>query len=58
MDGERKISIEPNNNDTLEVEFQLNYKNKVIGDQKNSINFNKDDLRDVSASRTFAYTMI
>ncbi len=52
IDGKRRISIEPNEN-SLEVEFQLNYKNKIIGKQKNIINFQKDDLDDVSNSRTF-----
>jgi UDP-3-O-[3-hydroxymyristoyl] N-acetylglucosamine deacetylase len=51
-DGKRKISIEPNEF-SLEVNFQLNYQNKVIGKQKNTINFQKDDLSDVSNSRTF-----
>ena len=32
-DGEKKISIEPIDN-SLEVNFQLNYKNKIIGKQK------------------------
>ena len=52
VDGERKISIEPND-ETFQVEFQLNYKNKVIGKQKNQINFNKDSFDDISKSRTF-----
>ena len=52
IDGKRKISIEPNEF-SLEVNFQLNYQNKVIGKQKNTINFQKDDLSDVSNSRTF-----
>lgn len=52
LNGERKISIEPNEA-SLEVEFQLDYKNKIIGKQKNVINFQKDDLIDVSNSRTF-----
>jgi UDP-3-O-[3-hydroxymyristoyl] N-acetylglucosamine deacetylase len=52
IDGKRKISIEPNEF-SLEVNFQLNYQNKVIGKQKNTINFQKDDLSDVSTSRTF-----
>ncbi len=52
VDGSRKISIEPNES-SLEVNFQLNYQNKIIGDQKNTINFQKDDLNDVSNSRTF-----
>ena len=52
IDGERKISIEPNDS-SFAVEFQLNYKNKIIGKQKNQINFQKDDLKDVIESRTF-----
>ena len=52
IDGERKISLEPSD-ETLEIEFQLNYENKVIGKQKNTINFDKDDLDDVTKSRTF-----
>ena len=52
IDGERKISIEPSNS-SFEVDFQLNYKNIIIGKQKNIVNFQKDNLRDVSNSRTF-----
>ncbi len=52
VDGERTISIEPSE-ETFEVEFQLNYSNQIIGNQKNNINFNKDDIEDVSKSRTF-----
>ena len=52
VDGQRKISIEPSSTD-FEVEFQLNYKNKLISNQKNLINFQKDDLSDVIESRTF-----
>ena len=52
FDGERKISIEPNAS-SLEVNFQLNYDNKLIGNQKNSVDFDKDDLEEVSSSRTF-----
>ena len=52
VDGKRKILIEPNEN-TFEVNFQLDYNNKIIGKQKNSIDFQKDNLDDVSSSRTF-----
>ena len=52
LDGERKISIEPNGL-SFEVDFQLNYSNEIIGKQKNIVNFQKDDLKDVSNSRTF-----
>lgn len=51
-DGEKKISIEPNNSG-LEVEFQLNYANKIIGQQKNIVNFQLDKLDDIVESRTF-----
>jgi UDP-3-O-[3-hydroxymyristoyl] N-acetylglucosamine deacetylase len=52
IDGERKISIEPNNS-SLEVDFQLNYKNKIIGKQKNVVDFQKENLEEVYCSRTF-----
>jgi UDP-3-O-[3-hydroxymyristoyl] N-acetylglucosamine deacetylase len=52
VDGSRKISIEPNDL-TFEVGFQLNYNNKIIGNQKNKINFQKDDLEEIIESRTF-----
>ena len=51
-DKNRKISIEPNDS-SLEVSFQLNYDNKIIGKQKNIIDFQKDVLDDISNSRTF-----
>ena len=52
VDGEKKISIEPSDK-SLEVDFQLDYENKIIGKQKNIIDFGTDDLNDVSSSRTF-----
>ena len=52
IDGERKISIEPNNS-SLEVNFNLNYENNIIGKQKNVVDFQKDNLAEVSSSRTF-----
>ena len=52
MDNKRKISIEPNDT-SLEVDFQLNYENKIIGKQKNVVDFEKDNLDDVTNSRTF-----
>ncbi len=51
VDGKRKISIEPNKN--FQVDFQLNYKNKIIGNQRNLIDFENDKLDEVSSSRTF-----
>ncbi len=52
IDNGRKISIEPLN-DSLEVDFQLNYKNKIIGNQKNKINMAYDNLDKMSEARTF-----
>ena len=52
VDGERKISIEPDE-DALEIDFQLNYVNKIIGKQKNTVNFENDDLHEIISSRTF-----
>ena len=45
------ISVEPN--DTLQINFQLNYQNKIIGKQENKINFSNDNLEDIVSSRTF-----
>ena len=52
IDGQKKFLIEPNIN-SLQVEFQLSYNNKIIGNQKNKIDFGKDELEDVYSSRTF-----
>ena len=52
IDGDRKISIEPNDS-SLEVDFQLNYENLIIGKQRNRINFYNDNSNDVINSRTF-----
>ena len=51
-DGRKKISIEPSKH-SFEVDFQLNYENKVIGNQKNHINFHTDNLDEIRESRTF-----
>ncbi len=52
VDGERKISIEPND-DSLIVDFKLKYENLIIGNQRNTVNFKEDNLNDVASSRTF-----
>ena len=52
QEGEKKISIEPNN-EGFKVDFQLVYSNKVIGIQNNQINFSDTDLTHVYTSRTF-----
>jgi UDP-3-O-[3-hydroxymyristoyl] N-acetylglucosamine deacetylase len=51
-DGSKAISIEPSK-EAFEVEFQLNYSNDLIGNQKNQINFYNEDLKDIYSSRTF-----
>ena len=51
-DNKRLISISPHGN-SFEVGFQLNYENKIIGKQKNLVNFSKDNLDDICNSRTF-----
>jgi len=52
VDGERFISIEPSKL-SLDIDFQLKYKNQIIGNQRNKINIYQDDLKDVFNSRTF-----
>ena len=49
---ERFISIEPSKL-SLDIEFELKYNNKIIGNQKNKINVYSDELSDVLNSRTF-----
>ena len=51
-DGERYISIEPSKL-SLDIDFELRYKNELIGNQRNKINVYEDDLTDVFNSRTF-----
>jgi UDP-3-O-[3-hydroxymyristoyl] N-acetylglucosamine deacetylase len=50
--GERKISIAPSKI-SLEIDFELKYKNSVIGNQRNKINVYEDDLKEIFDSRTF-----
>jgi UDP-3-O-[3-hydroxymyristoyl] N-acetylglucosamine deacetylase len=51
-EGDRFISIEPSRL-SLDIEFELNYKNQIIGNQKNKINVFEDDLFEIYNSRTF-----
>jgi len=51
-DGERFISIEPSTL-SLEIDFELKYKNPIIGNQKNKVKVFEDDLTDVYNSRTY-----
>ena len=51
-DGERYSSMAPSKL-SLDIEFELKYKNEIIGNQKNKINVYNDELDDVLNSRTF-----
>ena len=50
--GDKFISIEPSKL-SLEIDFQLNYQNQIIGNQRNKINVYEDNLQEVFNSRTF-----
>jgi UDP-3-O-[3-hydroxymyristoyl] N-acetylglucosamine deacetylase len=52
IDGERFISIEPSTL-SLDIDFELKFKNPIIGNQKNKVKVFEDDLTDVYNSRTF-----
>jgi len=52
IDGSRFISIEPSKL-SLDIDFELKYKNSLIGNQKNKINVYEDDLKEIFDSRTF-----
>ena len=51
-DGPRYASIEPSKL-SLDIEFELNYNNQIIGNQKNKVNVYNDELKDILNSRTF-----
>jgi len=51
-EGERMISIKPSAL-SLEIDFQLKYKNQIIGNQGNIVKVYEDDLTDVYNSRTY-----
>ena len=51
-DGQRFISIEPSKL-SLNIDFELRYKNSVIGSQRNKIKVYEDDLSEIYSSRTF-----
>ncbi len=52
FDGERYISMKPSTL-SLDIDFELKYKNKFIGNQRNKIKVYEDDLSDIYNSRTF-----
>ena len=51
-DGERFISIKPSSL-SLDIDFELKYRNEIIGNQRNKIKVYEDDLTDVFNSRTY-----
>ena len=52
FEGERFISVEPSTL-SLDIDFELKYKNEIIGNQRNKVKVYEDDLTDVYNSRTF-----
>ena len=51
-DGEKYITIVPSKL-SLDIDFEIKYKNQFIGSQRNSIDVYKTDLEDIFNSRTF-----
>ena len=52
ISNEKFITIEPSKL-SLDIDFQLKYKNDIIGNQRNKINVYEDDLTEIFNSRTF-----
>ena len=51
-EGNRSISIKPSTL-SLDIDFELNYDNPIIGNQRNKVKVFEDDLTEVYNSRTF-----
>jgi len=51
-DGTRFISIKPSTL-SLDIDFEIKYKNELIGNQRNIVKLYEDDLNDIYNSRTF-----
>ena len=51
-DGTKSISMEPNKF-SLDIDFEIKYKNSLIGKQRNLVKVYEDDLTEVYNSRTF-----
>ncbi len=51
-DGDRYITIKPSTL-SLDIDFELKYKNEIIGNQRNKVKVYEDDLMDVYNSRTY-----
>ena len=52
LDGEKIISIEPSKI-SLDIDFEIKYKNDLIGSQRNLVKVYEDDLDEIYNSRTF-----
>ena len=51
-EGERFITIKPSTL-SLDIDFELKYKNEIIGNQRNRVKVYEDDLKDIYNSRTY-----
>ncbi len=51
-EGNKYISLNKSNT-TLEIKFEINYKNQIIKRQNNKVNVFEDNLEDIYNSRTF-----
>ncbi len=51
-EGERFISIKPSTL-SLDIDFEIKYKNRIIGNQRNKVKVYEDNLADIYNSRTF-----
>jgi UDP-3-O-[3-hydroxymyristoyl] N-acetylglucosamine deacetylase len=51
-EGERSITLKPSTL-SLDIDFELKYENKIIGNQRNKVKVYEDDLTDIYNSRTF-----
>ena len=51
-DGQRFISIKPSTL-SLDIDFELKYKNPIIGNQRNKVKIYEDNLAEIYNSRTF-----
>ena len=52
LDGNKTISIQPSKI-SLDIDFELKYKNNLIGTQRNLVKVFESDLNDIYDSRTF-----
>ena len=51
-EGNKHINLSSDSK-SLKVDYELDYENKIISNQRNKINFLSDNLRDIYTSRTF-----